>query len=226
MTTPGLSLRVVAALAADALPAYRPRSGVVHLYLGRPTASGRYASVQGVTVCRSRTGRLHLQPGWNGLDLRGRRWCRSCTRLLPTALGTDVCRLVSREDLDRAYGHLSLPALETAAMWTTSVDDTHRVARVASVVLGPPQMYGARDAYAQRIYDLDQKLNARRRTLRVVEMTPEEREAAARVREDEADDRRRTRVARRKSIARERAIERRRRGVYMTPRDKALADSA
>lgn len=227
MNTVAVGLRVVAALAVGARPAYRPGSPVVHLFIGPATRSGRYGSAAGGTVCGTRTRRLTLGAGpVFAPDLGGRRFCRRCTSALPTSLGTDVHRLVARTDVEAAYGHLSLPALETAAQWTRMVDDTHLLARVAAVVLGPPKLFGTRDAYEQRIYDLDQTLIRRRDGFRVAEMTDEEREAAAARREADDDHAARVIAARRKEIAVARAVDRRSQGHYLRPHERELLDTA
>lgn len=223
MTTGALGLRVVAALAAGARPAARRRSPVVHLYIGSPSRSARFASAAGRVLCGVRTLRLPLLEGGSStFDLGGRRFCRRCTSLLPTSLGTDVHRLVARTDIEIAYGHLSLPDLATAAAWTRTVDETHQVGRVLSVVLGAPQLYGTRGVYEQRVFDVHQALIQRRSDMNAIASAEENRQ----VREDEAADRRQTRVSRSKAAARERATERQRAGLYVTARDKELLNSA
>lgn len=226
-TQVGVGLRVVAAFAAGAAPAARTRSRVVHLYVGKPSRSGRYASTKGRVVCGVRCLRLPLlSPGSDVADLGGRRFCRRCTSLVPTSLGTDVHRLVAREDIAAAYGHLTIRDLRTAARWTTSVDDTHLVARVAAVVLGPPKMFGRRSADEQAVFDLDRFIIRRRDQLRARELTAEEIED--RRARQEADSVRDAAVlaSRRKSDAMDRALDRRNRGAYLTPWERQLVNTA
>lgn len=198
---PAVGLRVVAALAAGARPAARRRSRVVHLYIGRPSRTGRFASVTGRCLCGVRTLRLPLleRTSWV-LDLGGRRFCRRCTSLLPTSLGTDVHRLAGAEDRKAAYGHLTIQDLRLAAAWTRTVDETYAVATIASTVHGPCHPSAMKrpttPGDAQDRYDLEVEILARRDKLRAAERTPDEIHAARTRREMQAAETERVRLDR------------------------------
>lgn len=216
MTTP--ALRVLAALRAGAHPVVRPRSAVVHLHRGPMTPSGRLIPRAGRTVCRARTGRLHVlevTPG-GAVELGGRRFCRRCTTALPPALGSDVKQLITRDDWATAYGHLVVDDLALAASWSRTVAETYTVATVASIVLG-----GMPHTQA-----VDRVVLARRRVLAAAERTPEEIAAVQRDRETQQHNDALIAAGRRRDAAINRAVERRSRGGYLMPHERDLLDTA
>lgn len=224
MTEVALGLRIVAATRAGAMLATRPRSQVVHLVPPGPlTPSGRFLPRAARTVCRGRTGRLHLLPAdVSGVGRAGRRFCRRCTAVLPTSLGTTVSTIHTRDAIETAFAHLQLPDLVVANAWARTVAESYQVGTVASVVLGPaPFRRPTAEGAARQRWQLERSILARRDRLRQAERTAEQREADQRIRDAEADDRRRTTEAARTEAAREADDYRRRHGRYRTPWDKA-----
>lgn len=222
------SLRILAAHRAGAHLVHRP-AGVVHVHTGPLTPSGRYAAATGRTVCGTRTRRLTvLEQAGGPLDLRGRRFCRRCTAVLPPAWGTAVQHPVSRDDWARAYGHLTLDDFATAlawsgcrrdasyADWATAAAATHTLGFLLSVVHGPQPIRRPSDPIGAQLYDVHAAIVTACRRFEGNALTPAEREQAARNRDAEALDRLRVQDGRRKEDRRAALIDRRNRGSYLT----------
>lgn len=229
-----VSLRILAALHAGAQLVHRPR-GVVHLYAGPLTPSGRFAAAAGRTVCRARTRRLAVldRPGGT-VELGGRRFCRRCTAALPPVLGAVVQHPVSRDDWQAAYGALTLDDFETALAWSgcgraASLEDwaaaaagTHTLGYLLSVVHGPQPFRRPTDAHGARLYDLHAAIVTARHRFAANARTPEEREANRRQAEDLAAQTRLALRAHRRADAVARAQDRR---GYRTPYERQLLAS-
>lgn len=212
MAVVALAVRVVAAVADGAHLAHRP-TGVVHIVSGPLTPSGRFAAAGARTAChpRTRTRRLSVIERLGGtFDLHGRRFCRRCT----AALCQDTPRLVSRDDWQASFGHLTAHDLLQAAAWTRTVAECHQVGYLASVVLGPGNTRQA-----------DQLLARRRNVLARAERTPEEVEAAAARREAQQLEDARVLAARTATARLNRALDRRTRGAYLMPHERELLDT-
>ncbi|WP_343907173.1 hypothetical protein [Nocardioides aquiterrae] len=139
---------------------------------------------------------------------------------------------VSRDDFLREYGGpagVTLGDLVTALVLCRTVEENRRVAFVASVVHGFIDVHSMRrpaEPGRQARYDFEVELLRRRRALVAAERTPEEIEAAAVQREVDAQRDAQALAARKKSDARDRAVDRRNKGVYQPPWERELADSA
>lgn len=222
------ALRLVAAVANGARLVGRPHSPVLHLYRGPLTPSGSSVPQAGRTVCRARTRRLSvLEPSPSpGLDLHGRRVCRRCMPLLPAALGrsAEVDGFVRMDDWKRTYADLTPGMFEQAGRWARTVEESHQIGMVASLVHGEkPRAPRVRLNPAQvQLADMHAAIEARRRDLVAAERSPEERATNERVRQLEAHDRQRTREARTQEAARTRAQDRARRGRYLAPWERQL----
>lgn len=221
------SLRLVGAVAAGAVLVGRPRSGVLHVYTGPLTPSGRFVAAVGRTVCRAHTRRLTvLELATPQLDLRGRRVCRRCMPLLPAALGrADSADLgPARDEWLDAYGHLTVDDVRQAALWCRTVDETHQVGRVATMLHGEkPRGLPARLTPAQAaVRDLHDTVERRRKQLVAAERTDEERAAVARGREVDDIERRRVDKGRRDEATRDRIREKARAGKYIAPWERQL----
>lgn len=222
------SIRVLAAVRAGAQLVHRPR-GVVHLYAGPLTPSGRFAAAAGRTVCRTRTRRLSvLEQARGPLELDGRRFCRRCTAALPPVLGAVVQTPVTREEWASTYAALTLDDFATALAWAgcgrdAAPDDWRRAAAATytlgyllSVVHGPKPFRRPADDTGARVFDLHTGIDRARRVFERNALAPEEREAAARAREAEDLDRLRVQRGRAREDRRARLIDRRNRGSYLT----------
>lgn len=220
---------VAAALAlsrAETLPLRRSqtvelvaRNAVVaHVFVGRVTRSGRYASTHGSMVCRANTRRPRVvQRRQGSLDLRGRRLCGRClTSLLPGGLvGRPLpFSRAARADLVAGTAYEHLAAVEHLV---STVAESHEFSSV--LMLAVP----ADDARRGR---LDAKVNDRRARLRTAEMTDEERDAVAAKREAQLVNDARVLSARRSAAQLDKAMERSRRGRYLMPHERELLDSA
>lgn len=210
--------RVMAALRAGAHLAHRPR-GVVHVYTGPLSPSGRFAAAAGRTVCGTRTRRLSkLECAEGRLDLGRRRFCRRCTRGLPPVLGQVNYMPVSRDQWAAAFAALTVDDLTLIARWARTVEETHQAGYLASVLLGPASMREPTASGPDRDrWLLEQTILRRRRQLVAAARTPEEREQAVRDQEAEALDRARVNAARREADRLDVLVDRRRRGSYLTP---------
>lgn len=242
MSTPTPALRILAAVAGGAVLVGRPR-GVVHVYAGALTRSGRAVPAAARPVCRSNTRRLRVlvTPESRGrlighatitatgdLAGRNRRFCRTCVAMLPARLGGGSGALVTRDDWIAAYSDLTVADLGLATAWARTVEETHQVSTVLSQIHGPKPLRPARDrtpAEEELVAAYD-AVNARRRRLTVAAMTDDEREAVRAARETELFNRRLTERQRRKAIAIEKAQERARTGSYLFPHERQLLDSA
>jgi len=163
-----------------------------------------------------------LEPLSVGLDLGGRRFCRRCTSLLPTSLGRDVHRLVTPDESKAAYGHLPPAAFKTAVAWCRTVDETHQVGRIILDIYGPPPMSRRCSPERQEIYKLHRALVKRRDTLRVRELSDEDRAEQVARREDETAEHARLVAAKKREDRATRAHDRHRRGEYVPLWDRPL----
>lgn len=225
MSTLSPALRTLAALRGAAHLVGRP-TGVAHVYVGPLTPSGRFVPSKAATVCRAATRRLQvLEAGASALG-RGRRVCRRCQVLLPPALGVEVPQLVTRDDWVAAYSNLTISDLVLAAAWCRTVEETHQVGYVTSVVHGQqPIRQPAEGSPARALYDLHARILYRRRQLLIAARTPEE-VAEMRARQaEQIETHAQILAGRRAQQAIDRAHERRRRGEYLTPRERQLVAS-
>lgn len=219
MIAPGV--RLVAALRFGAVLVARPR-GVVHVHDGRLTPNGSVpASVR--PFCGTRSRRLRVVGTVDAMPnlIGGRRFCRSCTRRLPAALGRRVSEPGPRDEWLATYDGLTVEDLTVAARWTRTVDETYQVDRLALMLHGPKPL---RPATAEQcaLRDLHDLIEKRRRDLTRAAQTPEERAEAEARREAADHDRRRLAAARSKDAAVARAVERRERGQYLMPHEREL----
>lgn len=205
----------------------RPTSLVFHVYSGPLTPSGGSVPRSGRPVCGQRTRRLTVLERTGGVvDLGGRRMCHRCRARL-VVLGRAVQPPVKMDDAAVWWSTVELRDLVTAIAATSSVNESHAVGTVLDLCFPPPPVGRPETpSRAQALYDVHAELHRLRRHLRVIEMTPEQREKAQRVREDEAADRARLNESRRKAAAMDRAIDRRNAGQYLRPHERALIDSA
>lgn len=208
----------------------RPR-GVVHVAVAPLTPSGWWLRAVGRTVCKTHTRRLAVVSRRHELpDLAGRRVCTRCLAALSKA--TDVPGLDGRpltRDQELAVFELVTPRqLGAIADTCTTVDQTHQVGRLASVLFGPATMKPAvrRTSAEQQVVDLNDRIHGVRRHLTTAQMSAEEREAVARQRELDAAEAMRLQAARRRNDARERALDRQRSGGYLALHERQLLNSA
>lgn len=213
--------------------AVRPGSDVFHVYTGpRSRRTGRIPrGARPVGNCR--VGRLvELERDGSSLDLAGRRLCGRCSARLASR-GRRAEQLTSRDDFLRVYGGragVTLGDLVTALVMCASSDENRRVAYVASVVHGfcepTANPRPTQPGRGQARYDFEVELRRRRKDLVAAERTPEEIEAAAIAREVDQARQAQINTARRKADARDRALDRRLRGGFLLPHEKALVESA
>ena len=223
------ALRILGAYRAGARIGYRPGSLVAHITPATPlTPSGRHLPRTTRPVCGTRTRQLRVLAGPVDATARGLRFCRRCTLLLPTCLGRYVGRVITREDRAAAFGHLTVDDLTVAARWCQTVDDTHAVSTVVSVVYGPAPWTrpttSDRDAYAR--WELNRVLIARRNALREQELSDDARAERDGKAEAAAYERGLRIANRRRDDATEIALSREREGAYLTDRQKWLVDHA
>lgn len=222
-----LGVRIAAALHGDVVLVGRPR-GVVHLHSGLVSRSGGSVPTGARPLCGVRTRRLRVLGGdlgaAAGVSGSGRRFCRTCTRLLPPRLGRDVV-LTTREDWVSAYDVLTTADLRLAAAWARTVDETWQVQTLLMRLHGPKPIRPATDAGRVLLaaYEL---VESRRHQLTSAAMTDEEKAAVIAHRETETFGRQRAEKARRRAIAVEKAQERARAGSYLLPRERELLNSA
>lgn len=213
--------------------ACRPGSPVFHIYSGPLTPPGRWVPRAGRAVCTANTRRLSiLGRAGAAVDLGGRRMCGRCTARL-TSLSARAVQPVTRADRLAVYGGkdgVTLGDLAVAVALATSVDETHAIGTVAALVHGPMSPTTVRRpaevGYRQARYDLEVELLRRRRDLTAAARTPEEIEDAALAREAAAARDAQILAARKKTDARDRAVDRRNRGRYLTPWERELANTA
>lgn len=211
MTAVALGLRIPAALHSGAVLVARPR-GVVHIHADRLTRSGRAVPATVRPLCRTLTRRLHVvATDARGalVAVQGRRFCRSCTNRLPDRLGS-TRRLVSRDDWIAVFGDLTVDDLWVAARWTRTVEETHQVSALATMLHG------------WELPDLRAFLNTRRRTLATAELTPEEQAEAAARREAADFEQRRIASARASADRLDKAAARASSGGYVAPWDREV----
>lgn len=210
---------------------HRPTSRVVHVFTGQVTTSGHYGRRRQPVLCSARIGRVHVVARDGGVyDLDGRRVCGNCSARLSA-----VARRAEQPPLnrDRAVefwktAQVSLGDFMAAVAVAGSVAETHAIGLALGQVFPPPpaRRPGADRAGWQALYDTHQVLLRRRTQLRAIERTPEDVEAAARAREAEAQRDALILAGRKKSDRVARAVDRRNTGRYLTPWERALADSA
>ncbi|GAA1909175.1 hypothetical protein GCM10009737_07920 [Nocardioides lentus] len=125
-----------AALALGEHLVHRPR-GVVHLYRGGLTASGRYVPMTGRPACGQRTNRLQvLEPPTNPLDPAWtRRLCVRCEVIL-----TPGPARATAADWDAWADGITLPELHASLVLADTVAEVDRVVQVALRTVGYPAM--------------------------------------------------------------------------------------
>lgn len=234
MLTAGLMVRAARTLPAarrDCVALVRRPRGVIHVAVTPLTPSGRWAARTGRTVCHARTGRLIVVGRRGGLpDLGARPLCKRCLKVLATR--TDVPGLdgfpMTREQETEVFELITPQQLAAIATTCRTVDETHQVGRLASVLFGPATVKPAprRTPAEQAVVDLNDTVHAVRRHLTTAAMTDEEREAVARARELETAEHARVQTARRRNDARDRALDRRASGSYLMPHERELLTSA
>lgn len=226
MIAPGI--RVLAALRGGAVLVARPR-GVVHVYDGDLTRSGRAVPGGARPFCGTRSRRLRVVGRADSLPTfpgAGRRFCRSCTDRLPAALGVEARSvLISRDDWLAAYAALTVEDLLVAAAWCRTVDETHQVGVLTQMLFGPKPLRPKTPAQEQlqRLHDAAVE---RRKVLRDLEMTDEERAARAARQEVETENFKRIQSARRSAAALNKAVDRRLRGQYLMPHERNLLQNS
>jgi hypothetical protein len=226
MIAPGI--RVLAALRGGAVLVARPR-GVVHVYPGHLTRTGRAVPGSARPFCGTRSRRLRVVgragslPSFPGA---GRRFCRSCTDRLPAALGVDGrSALVSRDDFLTAYAALTVQDLMVATSWCRTVEETHQVGHLVLILFGPKPLRPATSDELQ-LREVHDAIEHRRHALRDAELTDDERAARAANREAKAFEAARIQSARRSAAALDKAMDRRLRGQYLMPHERDLLQSS
>lgn len=206
MTTVMPALRVLNALHAGAVLVARPR-GVVHIHTGRLSRNGHAVPSTERPMCRARTRRLTVVGHDSGDILpavAGRRFCRTCIKILPPRLGYDM-PLLSRDDWLTAFSALTIDDLWIATGWIWTVDEAHQVSRVLQMVHGPGHTA------------LRRAINDRRRARQAANRSTEDIAHVQALRKAEQHDRSLVDTARRLEVARDRALERNRAGAYLMP---------
>lgn len=201
----------------------RPGSPVVHLYSGPLTPSGCWVPRSGRTVGGTRTKRLSvLERSLRLLEDDGLRCCAHCTARLTAHIGRAVHPVTRDQNLDH-YRGLTLSDLAVAVRISTTVDDTHRIGFVLSLLFGPaPVRRPVETSVRQAVFDLNAGILAARRRLTALARTPEEVEAAARAREVEEHNARLAEAGRRRTARIDRLTERHLAGSYLTRSEKDL----
>lgn len=226
-----LGVRIAAALHGDVVLVARPR-GVVHLHAGAVSRSGGSVPAGSRPLCGVRSRRLRVLGADLGTAARlsgaGRRFCRTCTTLLPARVGGDVS-LVSRDDWIAAYGGvLTVADLQLAGRWAVTVDETYQVETLLMRLHGPkPATQKAAAALGSvALLDAYETAAKRRRHLAAAAMTDEQRAEAASLQEAARFTTRLNRQARRREIALSRVLERQASGSYLLPHERELLNSA
>lgn len=221
--TVAVGLRLVTATRGGAVLARRPRSRVVHVVHGPTTRTGLHVRAGARPVCGARTRRLTVVAGVTTVPVCGWRFCRTCTRLL----GPTPDQVFTRDQVARMFANVTVDDLTVAAGWCLTVDETHEVSRVASIVHGtPPVRRPTTTGRALELWVLEQTLLDRRRRLRLTEMSPEEHAAVL----DQREGRRAHADAMAASYRHEHAVaraqDRARRGQYLLPHQRDLIHRA
>jgi len=201
----------------------RPGSRVFHAYSGPLTPSGRFIPLAARTVCNARTRRLSvLERVGSVLDLGGRRMCVRCSARLARA-ARRAEQPISRDECLAFYRGITLADLVVATALTATVDETHRVGFVLSLLFGaPPARRPIEFNGRQALFDVDAALVRRRRALRETERTPDELEDLRRRRDEQAYTDGLAIASRRRADRIERAMERRDQGRYLMPHEREL----
>lgn len=133
-------MTVVQVLAASYAPghhlAYRPTSGVFHLYAGPLTPSQRYAPRAHATVCKARTRRLTVCDATSLLvdaAVGRRRACKSCSARLPSRGRAEH---LTRDELVSRFGDVEAWVLATWAFLAATRADVELVHLLAYVAVG------------------------------------------------------------------------------------------
>jgi hypothetical protein len=218
-------IRVLAAVRAGAVVVGRPR-GVVHIYSGPLTRSGASAPTGAAPFCGTRSRRLRVLGKADDLSSfpgTGRRFCRSCTRRLPAALGVDGRRVLGdqREDWMAAFADLTVSDLHTAAGWCRTVSETHQVGRLLQMLHGPKPVR-PRDVAGRALQAAHELVEKRRRILTTAERPAEEREGIVARRAAETAAHVRQQREHRRGYAAARAAERAALGKYLAPHEREL----
>lgn len=208
----------------------RPR-GVVHVAVAPLTPSGRWLIAGGRTVCNTHTRRLAVVPRCHELpDIAGRRVCVRCLTALAsrTAVPGLAGRPMTRAQEVEVFELVTPVQLSAIAATCATVDETHQVGRLASVLYGPATVKAKarRTPAEQQVVDLNDTIHAARRRLTTAAMTDDERDAGARGRQVEAAESARLQTSLRRGYARDRAIDRSLAGKYLLPHERQLLNSA
>ena len=212
------SLVLVRALREGASLVGRP-NGVVHLYWGGLTPTGRFVPAGNPVVCKQRTGKLHVYTDGARALARMTVVCRRC---LSSSLAEHRRLPQDRDSEIRFFSDLVVDDYAHAARLCSTVDETHAVSRIAVMCLGPSRPLN------QKVTDpaaaLRQKLEAHmvrcRDVLRAVELTPTEREQIEASRADWHAETERLQHARNQEVARAKANDRRLSGGYLMPSER------
>lgn len=159
---------------------------------------------------------------------RYRRVCVRCIKaMLPTAPGLDGAPL-PRDVEAQLYSFLTIPNLHAVLRSCTTVDQTHMVGRLALMLFGPKTMRPpARRSQGQAaVADLHDAIHNTRARLVAETRTPEERAALRQQRDTQVFNDALTARQRKRAAAVDKALERARRGGFLTPYERQLVDSA
>ena len=224
------ALRLVAAMAGGARLVARPH-GVLHVYSGRRTASGRFVPASARVLCRVRTRRLSvIEQASPLLDTGERRMCARCMAVLPVALGrVDARELGSSLDgWKAAYAHLSPAMLRWAGARATTLAESSQVGTVAGLVHGqkPRVVPASRTADQAARFEMHAAIERRRDQLRAAARTVEEIEANRALVADETASRIHLYETETKGRRRDRARTKALRGQYLMPHERDLLNTA
>jgi hypothetical protein len=226
----GLALTLVSALRLGAKLVSR-RRGVAHVYRGPLTKSGRFVPAGRAVVCGQRTARLSvLLDGLDALGVDGLRLCRRCAPLLdafPPDSPYAGRVLVTFDDKAAAFEHLTALDFAKAALWCQTVQETHQLGTLMSLVLGTEPLRKPEPGTCKYMHWLAVRALIKRRAyLRERELSPEQRaERDARAAADN-DEQIRIQAARTRQARIDRAQDRARRGQYLMPHERELLERA
>lgn len=227
MLTTALLIRAARTLPAgrcDTVSLVARPGGVVHVAVSPLTPSGRFIPVAARAVCRTHTRRLSVvqrRAGGRTPDISGRRVCVRCITSLTATVdlpGLDGRPMTRAQEVE-AFELLTPAVLAEVATTLTSVEQTHELGRLASVLHGQPSMKPSafRTEVEAEVADLHDLIHRTRRRLTSEAMTPEERDTVARAREQQHLEDQLLLAARRRADARDRAVDRQRGGLYVAP---------
>lgn len=211
----------------------RPSSPVVHVVtVPRSRRTGRLPrNARSVAGCR--TSRLYeVDRDGVVIDLGGRRLCKRCeVRLvsLARALEQPPAEHDARVAFWQASGVTSTDLVIALALATTEAE-TYAISEITNAIAGRVHPSVTRrpstPGKAQGRWDFEKRLLTVRDRLRTAERSPEEVEAAARIREDRARSAAAIAAAQKKQDRIARATTRRLAGQYLAPWERELLNSA